>query len=375
MIQHYFDNKNNYECLEQWACDNGITGLFVVCGSSLEYFLGIRDKLRELEQKGIRVTYFDDFKPNPKYESVVKGVALYRKSQSDGLLAVGGGSAIDVAKCIKLYSSSDSSGEDGRWLKEKVKAAPVPFMAIPTTAGTGSETTRYAVIYYNDEKQSITDDGIMPGSVLFNPDVLNSLPLYQRKSTMCDALCHAIESYWSINSNDESKEYSTKAIKGILEHMQGYLNNTPEGNEGMLRAANIAGKAINITQTTAGHAMSYKITSIFGIAHGHAAMLCNRVLFPWMIQNTDKCINVRGEEYLNKLFVEMAHAFGVEKIDDAVARFEEIFEALDFDIPAVSDEQLMELVHSVNAERFKNHPVKLDEDDLMQVYKQIFNIL
>ncbi len=374
MIQHYFDNKNNYECLERWASNRTITRLFVVCGSSFRYFSDIRSKINELEEKGIKVFYFDDFKPNPVYESVVEGVKLFRQFRADGLLAVGGGSAIDVAKCIKLYSSSDSSGEDGRWLKEKVKAAPVPFMAIPTTAGTGSETTRYAVIYYNDEKQSITDDGIMPGSVLFNPDVLHSLPLYQRKSTMCDALCHAIESYWSINSNDESKEYSSKAIKEILEHMQGYLDNTSEGNEGMLRAANLAGKAINITQTTAGHAMSYKITSIFGIAHGHAAMLCNRVLFPWMIQNTDKCIDARGEEYLNELFVEMTHAFGVEKIEDAVRKFDVIFEKLELDIPVASNGEINELACSVNAERLKNHPLKLNEDDLRELYKQILKV-
>ncbi len=373
MIQHYFDNKNNYECLEQWASNRTITRLFVVCGSSFRYFSDIRSKINELEEKGIKVFYFDDFKPNPVYESVVEGVKLFRQFRADGLLAVGGGSSIDVAKCIKLYSSSDKPGEDGGWLKETINVNEIPFMAIPTTAGTGSETTRYAVLYYRGEKQSITNKDIVPDCVLLAPQLLKSLPLYQRKATMGDALCHALESFWSINSNDESKEYSTLAIQEILKHMDGYLNNTPEGNEGMLKAANVAGKAINISQTTAGHAMSYKITGIYGLAHGHAAMLCNKALFPWTINNADKCVDIRGSEYLKNLFDDIAGAFGVDSIEDAVNKFEDIFEKLELDIPSVTDERLNELVHSVNALRLKNHPIKLDEDDMVELYRQIFD--
>lgn len=107
--------------------------------------------------------------------------------------------------------------------------------------------------------------------------VLKTLPDYQKKATMCDALCHAIESFWSVNSTDKSKEYSMAAIQNVMKHMDGYLANTDEGNAGMLLAANTAGKAINITQTTAGHAMCYKLTSMFSSAHGHAAILCDRV--------------------------------------------------------------------------------------------------
>ena len=81
-------------------------------------------------------------------------------------------------------------------------------------------------------------------------NALKTLPLYQKKATMCDALCHAIESFWSVNSTEESKKYSKDAIETIMKHMDGYLHNTDEGNAGMLIAANTAGKAINITQTT-----------------------------------------------------------------------------------------------------------------------------
>ena len=270
----YITHENNYYGLDAWF--SGRKKVLLVCDASIHFLESFNRKLTEV---GIPMIRFSDFQSNPHYESVVEGVKLFRKEQCDSIFAVGGGSAIDVAKCIKLYSDLPGDGSDGSWLKEKAVPNNIPLLAMPTTAGTGSEATRYAVIYYEGEKQSITSESIIPDTVLMDPDVLRTLPLYQKKATMCDALCHAIESFWSVNSNDESKEYSRAAIRGVLQHMDGYLNNTEEGRAGMLLAANTAGKAINITQTTAGHAMCYKITSLFGSSHGHASILCNRVLF------------------------------------------------------------------------------------------------
>ena len=92
-------------------------------------------------------------------------------------------------------------------------------MAMPTTAGTGSEATKYAVIYYNGEKQSINDESIIPSTVLFDSSILDSLPSYQKKATVLDAFSHSIESMWSINSTKESKEYSKEALTLIIENL------------------------------------------------------------------------------------------------------------------------------------------------------------
>jgi alcohol dehydrogenase class IV len=153
--------------------------------------------------------------------------------------------------------------------------------------------------------------------------------------------------------------------------MDGYLANTKEGRKGMLLAANMAGRAINITQTTAGHAMCYKITSIFGSAHGHAAILCDRVLFPWMIQNTDKCIDPRGKAYLTGALKEIGGAMGCETPEQAADKLTAIFEKLELDVPEATDEQYEELKTSVNPVRLKNHPVALDEDTIDALYHKI----
>lgn len=358
--------ENNYKGLDEWL--EGKKKVLLVCDGSIQF---LKDFKKKLDILTTPMACFSNFQPNPLYESVVKGVEVFRDEDCDSIIAVGGGSAIDVAKCIKLYSNLLRDGAEGAWLKAEIVPNNVPFLAMPTTAGTGSEATRYAVVYYEGAKQSITSESFIPETVLMDPNALETLPLYQKKSTMCDALCHAIESFWSVNSTEESKEYSRAAIQDVIEYMEGYLNNTEEGRAGMLRAANTAGKAINITQTTAGHAMCYKITSLFGPAHGHAAILCNRVLFPWMIENTDKCIDPRGEDYLKKTLDEIGMAMGCTDAKSGADRLVEIFKNLEFEAPEASAGQYEELKTSVNPVRLKNHPIALDEQTIGRLYHEV----
>ncbi len=356
----------NYKGLDNWLADK--KKVLLVCDLSIQFLDKFNKKLEEI---AIPMVRFSDFQPNPLYESVVEGVKLLRNESCDSIIAVGGGSAMDVAKCIKAYCRMEGNGEDGGFLKQEIRPNGIPFLAMPTTAGTGSEATRYAVIYYEGKKQSVTSESFIPETVLMDPDCLKTLPLYQKKATMCDALCHAIESFWSVNSTEESREYSREAIRGVIENMNGYLDNTEAGRKGMLLAANTAGKAINITQTTAGHAMCYKITSLFGCAHGHAAMLCDRVLYPWMTDNTDKCIDPRGEAYLKLILDEIGQALGCENAKVGAKKLQEIFDFLTFEIPAATEAQYEELKTSVNPVRLKNHPVALDENTIDQLYHEI----
>lgn len=365
MEQRIITSEQNYKALDEWIGEHKV---FLVCDSSLSFLTGIKDHLDHLEKKGRVIVRFSDFQPNPLYESVVEGVDLFRQRKCDAMMAIGGGSAMDVAKCIKLFSNMD---ESKNYLEQTIIPNSIPFLAMPTTAGTGSEATRYAVIYFKGEKQSITDLSCIPETVLMDSSVLRTLPLYQKKSTMLDALCHAVESFWSVNSTRESKEYSSTALKLIMANIDGYLANTDEGNSGMMLAANIAGKAINITQTTAGHAMCYKISSLFGCAHGHAAALCVRKLFPWMIHNSGKCIDPRGEDYLKQTLNEIAKAMGCIGVAEGSQKFQDIFAELELGVPEATEEQYRILIHSVNPVRLKNHPVALDETSIDELYHEI----
>ena len=373
MQQKIITARDHFKELDAWIRENGCKRFLLVCDGSIVFMKSFNEYLELIRNSGVRIVDFRDFQPNPRYESVVRGVRLFRDEKCDGIIAVGGGSAMDVAKCVKLFSNLPGDGADGVWLKAKFVPNDIPFLAMPTTAGTGSEATRYAVIYYNDTKQSVTSESFIPETVLMDPSALKTLPLYQKKATMMDAFCHAIESFWSVNSNEESRDYSREAIKLVMRYMGGYLANTEEGNAGMLRAANTAGKAINITQTTAGHAMCYKITSLYNAAHGHAAILCVRVLFPWMIKNTEKCTDPRGESYLLDIFQQIAEAMGCNSAESAAKKVNDIFSGLNLTVPVASNADFEMLKNSVNPDRLKNHPIALDVDTIDTLYHQILN--
>ena len=365
MEQKIITAQQQYRQLDAWM---GRHRVFLVCGGSLRHFTRLREHLEALEGRGAEIVRFSDFTPNPRYESVVEGVRRFREAGCTAIMAVGGGSAMDVAKCVKLFSGMEEGTND---LEQTPLPNQIPFLAMPTTAGTGAEATSFAVIYYQGVKQSVAGEGCLPDTVLLDPSALDSLPLYQRKATMLDALCHGIESYWSVRSTPESKAYSREALRLLGEYRAGYLENTPEGNQGMLLAANWAGKAINLTQTTAGHAMCYQITSLFGCAHGHAAALCVRKLLPWMVSHTDRCVDPRGEAYLRETLEELGRALGCAGAGEAGEALEALFRELGLEVPAATAEQFALLRSSVNQDRLKNHPVAMDGETIDKLYHEI----
>lgn len=307
---------------------------------------------------------FSDFTPNPLYEQVYNGVELFNREQCNLIVAVGGGSTIDVAKCIKLFCKMDSSIN---YLKQDMFDSRIPLIAVPTTAGTGSESTCHAVIYFNGLKQSISHTSIVPDYAVLESSVLKTLSVYQKKCTMLDALCQAIESWWSVNSTDESKEYSKKAIASITSNWETYIyNNEDSAAESIMEAANYAGRAINITATTAAHAMSYKITSMYKFPHGHAVVVCMAEVWRYMLDHTEDCIDARGKDYLKDTLVQISNMISLEQFNIMLAK-------MDMKYPTAIDKatELEALVKSVNPVRLKNNPIALHQDILREMYRRI----
>lgn len=364
--------NNDYRKLDEFFTLSDIKRLFLVCGHFMRN-MNIGVYFESLEKRlGIKVTRFSEFTPNPLYDSVVKGVRSFREADCDMIAAVGGGSAMDVAKCIKLYVNMDPARS---YLSQKIIPNKIKFMAIPTTAGTGSEATRFAVIYENGKKQSISDGSCIPSFVVMDPSALETLPEYHRKSSMMDAFCHAIEAFWSIRSTKESQSYSLEAIRIILKYKDSYLANKRQGNQKMLQGAHIAGKAINIAQTTAGHAMCYKLTGLYGVAHGHAAALCVARLWPYMAAHPEKCRDPRGKDYLKNMFSELAAAMECSGTDAAVNMFTGILDELGFAMSLQGDgKDIKVLKTSVNPVRLGNTPVLPGTEDIERIYRQILGV-
>ena len=357
--------------LQEVGCEK----LFLVVDSSYP-FLNIKDAIEALPVK--ERVMFSDFTPNPLYEQVCNGIELLKSSNCDTILAVGGGSAIDVAKCIKLavLAKEGNAALIPPLVSKRVECdgSKIPFIAIPTTAGTGSESTHNAVMYYEGAKQTVTNDGVLPDYAILEPSVLKTLPLYQKKCTMMDALCQGIESWWSVNSTEESYEYSRRTIELIMANWRKYIfENDDEAAAQIMLAANYGGRAINITATTAAHAMSYKITSMYKFPHGHAVAVCLPEIWEYMIGHIDKCLDSRGQEYLNKSFYDISHAMGADSPTEAISLFRAMMKEMKLDNPFPKDKEkeLKVLSTSVNPVRLRNNPIELKEDTILYLYDVI----
>ena len=366
---------NGIENLPAILKEVGCKKLFMVLDSSYP-FLNIKDTIEALpvDEK----VKFSDFTPNPLYEQVCNGIELLKSSHCDTLLAVGGGSAIDVAKCIKLavLAEEGNAAIIPPLVSQRlpIDGAKIPFIAIPTTAGTGSESTHNAVMYYEGAKQTVTNDGVLPDYAVLEPSVLKTLPLYQKKCTMMDALCQGIESWWSINSTDESKEYSKAAVELIMANWRKYIfENSEEAATRIMTAANYSGRAISIAQTTAPHAMSYKITSMYGLPHGHAVAICLPKVWQFMLRHPELCIDSRGPEYLESVFLDIAVCMRSDSLNGGIESIEEMLSVMELDVPMCSQRErdIMELTNSVNPVRLKNNPIRLTGETIHGLYESI----
>ena len=352
----------------------GCQKLFLVIDSSFP-FLNIKDVIEALPVEKVK---FSDFTPNPLYEQVCKGIELLKESKCEAILAVGGGSAIDVAKCIKLavLAKEGNAAIIPPLVSQRlsIDGAKLPFIAIPTTAGTGSESTHNAVMYYEGAKQTVTNDGVLPDYAVLEPSVLKTLPLYQKKCTMMDALCQGIESWWSVNSTEESYEYSRKTIELIMANWRKYIfENDDEAAAQIMLAANYGGRAINITQTTAAHAFSYKITSLYKLPHGHAVAVGLLVIWKFMIGHLDRCIDPRGMDFLEGIFKGISAAMGCNTPMEAIEVFEQMMKEMELSSPVAGnrEKELKLLSTSVNPVRLKNNPIRIDEETAMLLYNSI----
>ena len=357
-----------YDKLTELIINNSINRIFLVSTKSITKLHSWKYLQRITNEKNVQLTVFQDFTPNPTYEDVVKWVNEFNKSEAQLILAIWWWSSIDVAKCIKWFCKMNKKKS---YLTQKIKWNDMPFVAIPTTAWTWSEETEFAVIYYKWEKKSIEHKSLKPDFSILDEDNLITLPKYQREATMLDTFSHAIESYWSINSTSKSEKYSLKALNLLLSNMNWYLNNEWTTNKRMLVASNYAWKAINITKTTAWHAMCYKLTSIYNIAHGHAAALTNSILLPYMIHNLNEnnCNDIRWIDFVKNKFSQLKWIFWTDNY------INKLISKLWLYIININPNDIDPLSKSVNIQRLKNNPMKLEDNDIKNIYRKLFNTI
>ncbi|MBQ9089867.1 MAG: phosphonoacetaldehyde reductase [Alphaproteobacteria bacterium] len=286
------------------------------------------------------VTFFDKITENPKKEEIDMALNTFQNTHFDFIVAFGGGSVIDFAKAFRFYSHR-----------------MIPLIAIPTTAGTGSQATQFAVVYVENQKTSLDNPAILPDYAIVDSQFVEHAPVYLKACSSIDAYCQAIESYWAKKATLESKEYALQAIRLCRDFIVEAVNtDNAFANEQMAQAAHYAGKAINISRTTASHALSYKITSLYGIPHGHSVALSLVGLFEF---NTNTMTN----------YHELYQALGVSRSDFGTY-FHSLMRkiGLEPNLSRLGINNIDEIISGVNLERLNNNPKTLSYQDLKLLF-------
>jgi alcohol dehydrogenase class IV len=252
--------------------------------------------LDALHEAGVQTAIFDGVLPDPTEQVVDSGIACYRQERCDSVLAFGGGSSMDAAKVIALAAANNCNSADCIGIG-KCKLPAVPFFAVPTTAGTGSEATAIAVISNNEthEKGAVVDPSLIPKAAALDPEVMLGLPPHITAATGMDALTHAIESYIGRWQTNETNYYGLAACRLVFDNLAEACRNGAnlEAREAMALASHYGGLAITNALVGYVHAISHNIGAKYGVPHGLGnAMVLPNVLELLIDDATDKLAEI-----------------------------------------------------------------------------------
>ena len=378
-MQEEFFGTNSLQNIKKIISDIGAKKILLVTGKDSYIKSGAEEKLSKYLDK-IYVERYYDFEVNPKIEDVYFGVSIVQKMMPDLIIAIGGGTVIDMAKLINILSSQSNHSfiniiKNSSLISKKGMS---PLVSIPTTSGTGSEATHFAVVYVEKRKYSLAHKFMLPEYVIVDSLLSNKIPKKIAASVAIDALSQAIESYWSVGASNKSKQYAEKAIEIILSSIGKAVNeNDQSAKDLMAIAANLSGKAINISKTTAAHAISYPISTHFNVHHGHAVGLLLGCFFEINANFETHSINdSRGVSYVKNTMLQLFKLFGVEGPLDCKLAWYEIMNNIGLEtkitkLGVSSSEDIDLIVNNVNIERLNNNPVIISEKTIKNLLRSI----
>ena len=313
MVNRFVLNETSYHgagAIKEIATEvkgRGFKKAFVCSDPDLIKF-GVTKKVTDvLDNADIDYEIYSEIKPNPTIQNVQNGVAAFKESGADCIIAIGGGSSMDTAKAIGIIIKNPDFAD----VRSLEGVAPttnkcVPIIAVPTTAGTAAEVTINYVITDTEKNRKMVcvDPKDIPVVAVVDPDMMSSMPKVLTAATGMDALTHAIEGYITAGAWELSDMFHLKAIEIISRSLRGAVENTPEGREGMALGQYVAGMGFSNVGLGIVHSMAHPLGALYDTPHGVA----NAIILPTVMEYNAPAT---GEKYRN-----IAKAMGVEGVDD-----------------------------------------------------------
>jgi alcohol dehydrogenase class IV len=326
---------------------------------------------------GRRYGLFDQVKPEPEISIVEDCTRAYREGGHDGLIGVGGGSAIDIAKGVAAFASHEGPLAE-LFGVDLVRRKGPPLIAIPTTAGTGSEVTNVAI--FSDKqaqlKKGIVSDYLLPDVALVSPLMTLTCPRSVTAASGVDALVHAIESYLSVNASPITDAIALGAIKLIVKALpKAYANpSNLQAREDMATASLMAGMAFGNAGVGAVHALAYPLGGRFNITHG----VSNALLLPYVMEwNKLACVE-RMRDIADAMGVRVAHLSDKDAADLAVKAMADLCAAVEipsglrsFNVPEDAIPAMAEEASKIDR-LMRNNPRKLTAADIEKIYRAAY---
>ncbi len=313
MANRFVLNETSYhgagaiQAISEEILGRGFQKAFVCSDPDLIKF-GVTKKVTDiLDKANIAYEIYSEIKPNPTIENVQTGVAAFKASGADCIVAIGGGSSMDTAKAIGIVIKNPEFAD----VRSLEGAAPtknkcIPIIAVPTTAGTAAEVTINYVItdVEKNRKMVCVDVHDIPVVAVVDPDMMSSMPKGLTAATGMDALTHAIEGYITKGAWELSDMFHLKAIEIISKHLRGAVDNTPEGREGMALGQYIAGMGFSNVGLGIVHSMAHPLGALYDTPHG----IANAIILPTVMEYNAPAT---GERYRD-----IAKAMGVTGVDE-----------------------------------------------------------
>ncbi len=366
------------EALPQLVADLERRRVLLVTGRRSFEASGAQRVLPALEAAA-QVRRFSDFSPNTDVDDLALGLVEVARFDPDLIVAIGGGSALDLAKLLCAFRGTTDPDElrSGIRAGHRIDRRDTALILVPTTSGSGAEATHFAVVYIGDEKFSVGSPALLPDRVVLDPQLTVTGSAYQRATSGIDAVAQAVESLWATGATDRSRRFARHALRLLLPHLERFVEQpTDEPARAMALGSHLAGRAIDISRTTAAHALSYGITKGYGVSHGHAVAL---TLGPFIEAHAaaaagdlqpgvDAALHARVMERVTALL-------GATSGTDARDRFVAMIERLGLvsrlsDVGVVTADQRAALVDGVNVERLGNNPVAFDSAQLLSLVER-----
>ncbi len=378
MKQTEFFGEGSITQLKQLLYDMGAKRIFLVTGKNSFEKSGAKAAMNDLLNE-LTVKRYEVISECPDLEFIKAGMNDLRLAECDAVVAVGGGNVIDTAKAVNFFSSQSITPEECIRSVSNIKGKGLPLVAIPTTSGSGSEATHFAVVYSGDVKHSLAAESILPDVAIVDPELTYSLSPYQTAVSGIDVFCQAIESAWATGSNDESRKYSRESLTLIMRSFISAVKmSSAESRRDMSLASNLAGKAINISKTTAPHAVSYSMTRMFGIPHGQAVCITlgEFLKFNYEVNSAD-CNDSRGEAHVKCTIEEIFKLTGSSDVNDCMEKIKSLIRSAGLktnlrDLGIDSTDKLELIARSTNAERLSNNPRKITQEVLLEILKNVY---